>query len=166
MQKYLEDYVEHFNLTSRLRLSTIVIGVHRDDEHDRWVVDVEGSGPEYFDKIIIASGINSRPHVPKLEGLEQFEGEVLHSRAFKKYVFTCLNIMIFSHLHVFRPELFKGKKVVVVGMGNTGADTAAALCGHADKVWVSHNHGALVVRIPTFAIHSDNIDQTHRCHAW
>ena len=89
MQKYLEDYVEHFNLTSRLRLSTIVTGVHRDDEHDRWIVDVEGSGPEYFDKVIIASGINSRPHVPKLEGLEQFEGEVLHSRAFKRYVFTC-----------------------------------------------------------------------------
>lgn len=89
VQKYLEDYVEHFNLTSRLRLSTIVTGVHRDDEHDRWIVDVEGSGPEYFDKVIIASGINSRPHVPKLEGLEQFEGEVLHSRAFKRYVFTC-----------------------------------------------------------------------------
>ncbi|UPK97593.1 hypothetical protein LCI18_008528 [Fusarium solani-melongenae] len=127
VQKYLEDYVEHFSLTSRLRLSTIVNGVHRDDEQDRWIVNVEGSGPEYFDKVIIASGINSRPHVPKLEGLEQFEGEVLHSRAFK------------------RPELFKGKKVVVVGMGNTGADTAAALCGHADKVWVSHNHGALVM---------------------
>ncbi|KAM5366863.1 hypothetical protein ACJZ2D_010315 [Fusarium nematophilum] len=127
VQKYLEAYVEQFDLASRLRLSTVVNGVRRDDKEDRWVVDVEGSGPQYFDKIVMASGINSRPHVPTLEGLEGFEGEVLHSRAFK------------------RPELFKGKNVVVVGMGNTGADTAAALVGHADKIWVSHKHGALVM---------------------
>lgn len=44
-----------------------------------------------------------------------------------------------------RPELFKGKRVVVVGLGNTGADTAAALCGHAEKVYASHKHGAIVV---------------------
>lgn len=74
--------------------------------------------------------------------------------------------MNLTHSLVFRPELFKGKKVVVVGMGNTGADTAAALCGHADKVWVSHNHGALVVRFPTSPVHGDNVDQTRRCHAW
>ncbi|KAK7416725.1 hypothetical protein QQX98_005051 [Neonectria punicea] len=127
VQRYLESYVEHFNLTDKLRLGTTVNIVKRDDKEDRWVVDVEGSGPEYFDKVVVATGINSRPHLPELDGVEQFEGEILHSRAFK------------------RPELFKGKKVVVVGMGNTGADTAAALCGVADKVYISHNHGALVM---------------------
>jgi thioredoxin reductase len=45
------------------------------------------------------------------------------------------------------PELFKGKKVIVVGMGNTGADTAAALVGIADRVSISHNHGAIVVSL-------------------
>lgn len=127
VQQYLESYVSHFNLTNWLRLGTTINIVKRDDKEDRWVVDVEGSGPEYFDKVVVATGINSRPHLPTLEGVEQFEGEILHSRAFK------------------RPELFKGKKVVVVGMGNTGADTAAALCGVADKVYISHNHGALVL---------------------
>lgn len=44
-----------------------------------------------------------------------------------------------------RPELYKGKKVLVVGLGNTGADTAAALRGHANKISVSRRHGAYVV---------------------
>ncbi|KAF5022589.1 hypothetical protein F66182_5360 [Fusarium sp. NRRL 66182] len=126
VQDYIESYVDHFNLRPKLRLSTVVSGVRRDDD-GRWAVDIQGSGPEYFDKVIMASGINSSPHIPKLVGLDQFDGQVLHSRAFKK------------------PELFKGNKVVVVGMGNTGADTASALCGHADKVWLSHNHGAIVM---------------------
>lgn len=75
-------------------------------------------------------------------------------------------MMSFAYRLDHRPELFKGKRVVVVGMGNTGADTVAAVCGHADKVWVSHKHGALVVRIPISPIHGDNIDPTRRCHAW
>lgn len=87
VQQYLESYVSHFNLTNRLRLSTTINIVKRDDKEDRWVVDVEGSGPEYFDKVVVATGINSRPHLPTLEGVEQFEGDVLHSRAFKRYDF-------------------------------------------------------------------------------
>jgi cation diffusion facilitator CzcD-associated flavoprotein CzcO len=47
--------------------------------------------------------------------------------------------------HGDRPELYKGKRVLVVGVSNTGADAAAALCGHAEKVWISHSHGVIVV---------------------
>ncbi|KAF4961788.1 hypothetical protein FSARC_10084 [Fusarium sarcochroum] len=127
VQEYVESYVDHFNIRSKLRLSTTVSKVRRDDESDRWAVDVQGSGPEYFDKVIVATGINIRPVIPKIEGLDQFEGEVLHSQAFK------------------RPELFEGKRVLVVGLSNTGADTCATLCGKADKVWLSHRHGAIVL---------------------
>ncbi len=46
---------------------------------------------------------------------------------------------------VCRPENFKGK-VLVVGLGNTGADTAVALVGHANKIYLSHRHGTTIVR--------------------
>ncbi|RKL20363.1 hypothetical protein BFJ68_g3069 [Fusarium oxysporum] len=127
VEEYIESYVDHFNFRDKLRLGVSVEKVRRDDERNRWVVDIQGSEPEYFDKVIMATGGNNRPHIPKVEGMEQFEGEVLHSRAFK------------------RPELFKGKRVVVVGVSNTGADTAAALCGHAEKVWLSRSHGVIVI---------------------
>ncbi|KAF4439181.1 flavin depend monooxygenase that catalyses the oxidation of rubrofusarin to 9-hydroxyrubrofusarin [Fusarium austroafricanum] len=127
VEEYLESYVDHFNFRSKLRLGVTVSKVRRDDESKRWVVDLQGSGPEYFDKVIVATGINNRPHIPELEGIDQFKGQILHSRSFKK------------------PEPFKGKRVVVVGISNTGADTAAALCDHAEKVWISRSHGTLVV---------------------
>ncbi|SCV61125.1 flavin depend monooxygenase that catalyses the oxidation of rubrofusarin to 9-hydroxyrubrofusarin [Fusarium fujikuroi] len=127
VQEYIESYVDHFNFRGKLRLGVSVEKVRRDDADNRWVVDIKGSEPEYFDKVIMATGGNNRPHIPKVEGMEQFEGDVLHSRAFK------------------RPELYKGKRVIVVGVSNTGADTAAALCGHAEKIWLSRSHGVIVI---------------------
>jgi dimethylaniline monooxygenase (N-oxide forming) len=84
VQRYLEAYVEHFDLGHRLRLGTSVTGVRRDNANDRWIVEVEGHGPRYFDKVVMAGGINSQPHIPQIEGIENFRGEVLHSRAFKE----------------------------------------------------------------------------------
>lgn len=46
-----------------------------------------------------------------------------------------------------RPELYKGKKVVVVGLCNSGADTATTLQGHASKVYLSYRHGANIVSL-------------------
>ncbi|EJD51714.1 FAD/NAD(P)-binding domain-containing protein [Auricularia subglabra TFB-10046 SS5] len=127
VRRYLEDYVQHFGLGPHLRLDTAVTKVRRDDQQDRWVLYIENSAAEFFDKVIIATGINSLPHVPQLRGVDLFTGPCIHSQAFK------------------RPEEFKDRKVLVVGLGNTGADTAVALVGHAHKVYLSHNHGAIVV---------------------
>ncbi|KAK2770642.1 dimethylaniline monooxygenase 2 [Colletotrichum kahawae] len=43
------------------------------------------------------------------------------------------------------PENFKGKRVLVVGFGNSGADTAVSLIGHAKKIYLSHREGAYVI---------------------
>jgi dimethylaniline monooxygenase (N-oxide forming) len=37
-------------------------------------------------------------------------------------------------------------KVVVVGLSNTGADTATELVGHAKKIYVSHRAGHKLVK--------------------
>ena len=44
-----------------------------------------------------------------------------------------------------RPEAFKDSKVMVVGLGNTAADVATVLVGHAEKVYLSHRQGSIVV---------------------
>jgi dimethylaniline monooxygenase (N-oxide forming) len=43
-------------------------------------------------------------------------------------------------------EEFKGMKVLLVGLSNTGADTAAELVGHAKKIYVSHRTGHKLVK--------------------
>ncbi|KAH8893690.1 FAD/NAD(P)-binding domain-containing protein [Thozetella sp. PMI_491] len=127
VQNYLENYADHFGLAPHFRLGAVVTHVSYENDNSRWRLDIEGSKPLFFDKVVLATGINHIPNIPKLRGGEVFAGQCLHSRAFK------------------RPEAFKGKKVLIVGLGNTGADTAAALQGHAEDVYIAHSHGAYVM---------------------
>ncbi|CEJ88489.1 hypothetical protein VHEMI04733 [[Torrubiella] hemipterigena] len=122
----MEDYADHFNLRPRLRLNTTVTKVRRDEKANKWILDIEGSDPQIFDRVVMATGIQGTPHIPKIPGMELFAGNNVHSRAFKD------------------PAAFKGKRVVVVGLANTGADTIDALCPHAKEVYISHGHGSIV----------------------
>lgn len=85
MQRYLEDYVRHFGLTERLRLGAAVTRVRRVEDDGRWEIWVEGKAePLRFDKVVIASGPQTSPFIPNLAGSELFEGESIHSRAYKR----------------------------------------------------------------------------------
>ena len=44
-----------------------------------------------------------------------------------------------------RPELYKGKRVLLVGLGNTSGDLADNLVGVASSVHIAHSHGAYIV---------------------
>ncbi|KAJ0305665.1 hypothetical protein Brms1b_010778 [Colletotrichum noveboracense] len=72
-------------------------------------------------------GMNQTPNYPEIKGIQSFPGRQVHSKSFK------------------RPEEFKGKRVLVVGFGNSGADTAVSLIGHAKKIYISHREGAYVI---------------------
>lgn len=85
MQRYLEDYVEHFDLSRRLRLGTAVKRVHRSQDDGPWEVWVEGaSEPLLFDKVVVASGAQVQALVPELAGADVFEGESIHCSAYKQ----------------------------------------------------------------------------------
>jgi dimethylaniline monooxygenase (N-oxide forming) len=87
-----------------------------------------GGSDEYFDKVVIAiGGMIGLPYIPLIEGLDKFEGTSIHARAFK------------------RPKDFANKRVMVIGFGNSAADTATQLVGVADKVYLAHRHGARVL---------------------
>ncbi|KAK1764305.1 monooxygenase aurF [Phialemonium atrogriseum] len=127
VDKYLESYADHFGLRPKIRLNTDVTRVTRDDAREKWVVDIDGSASELFDKVVIATGVNQKPHIPVFKGFELFTGDKVHSRAYK------------------RPKVFKGKNVLVIGLGNSGADTAVSLVGHAKNIYLSHREGAYIL---------------------
>ncbi|SPO07500.1 related to flavin depend monooxygenase that catalyses the oxidation of rubrofusarin to 9-hydroxyrubrofusarin [Cephalotrichum gorgonifer] len=140
VEKYLEDYTDHFQLRPLLRLSTRVKNVSPPGEAGKWAVTLEGTGEvEYFDKVVIATGINQVPVVPDIPGIEQFAGRCLHSRSYKS------------------PEPFKGRKVLIVGFGSTGADTATTLVGYADKIYVSHRNGVMIVPRKSKGVATDHV---------
>ncbi|HYH45815.1 MAG TPA: NAD(P)/FAD-dependent oxidoreductase [Thermoanaerobaculia bacterium] len=120
---YLEDYAERFRLD--VRLGTAATAVRRRDD-GLWQTDAP---PLRFVSrhLVLATGANARPHLPDLPGRKGFRGRLLHSSQFRRGVD------------------FRGQRVLVAGLGNSGADLAAEL----------HRAGAtvaLAVRGPVHAL--------------
>lgn len=96
IERYLESYVDHFGLHSKLRLETRVTKISRNENERNWnlqIEDSEGQRIESFDRVVVATGINQIPNIPAVEGIDIFEGETLHSRAFKRFVrFTAIDV--------------------------------------------------------------------------
>lgn len=69
--------------------------------------------------VVIATGTNRIPNVPTWEGQDRFEGTIIHSRNYKN------------------PQPFFNQKVLVIGMGNTGAEVALDLANHGVDTYIS-----------------------------
>jgi dimethylaniline monooxygenase (N-oxide forming) len=94
--------------------------------------DGKGGVPQCleFDRVIVANGQLNIPKMPKYKGAEKFTGDIMHSRQFKN------------------ATKYKGKRVLMVGMGASGADVQSFLVkAGAKKVYISHRGQFLVVRI-------------------
>jgi putative flavoprotein involved in K+ transport len=102
--EYLEEYARHHQI--ELRLSTPVERVDRED--GAWKLATP-SGPILARAIVIAAGYNHTPHLPQWPGSGTFAGELIHSAEYKN------------------AERFRGKHVLVVGTGNSGAEIAVDL---------------------------------------
>ncbi|KAH8180200.1 flavin-binding monooxygenase-like domain-containing protein [Sarocladium implicatum] len=84
---------------------------------------------EWFDAVVVANGHYAVPYIPAIEGLEEFEktrpGSVLHSKDFRGR------------------DLFKGRRIVVVGASVSAADIAFDLTKTAQApvhaVMIGHN---------------------------
>lgn len=82
----MESYADHFQLRQHLRLGTAVKRVWRDDAAAKWRLELDAAAPEYFDKVVIATGPHQLPLMPVFADEQLFTGRLLHSRAFKRYV--------------------------------------------------------------------------------
>ncbi|KAH8821299.1 hypothetical protein F5884DRAFT_816850 [Xylogone sp. PMI_703] len=80
VQKYLEAYCDKFDLTSRLRLSTRVSKVLRNEDGQRWDVYVDGSNEIVScDKLLVATGLTSKPNWPDIPR-DEYTGPVMHTK--------------------------------------------------------------------------------------
>ncbi len=120
---YLESYACHFDLN----VETGVEVLAAEYEEGEW--RMETSRGEYRAKaLIVATGIWSTPFVPPLKNEEAFEGKIVLARDYRN------------------PEPFAGKRVLVVGLGNSAADIAVELAeSGAEDVGISIRDGAYFV---------------------
>lgn len=82
------------------------------------------------DAVVVCTGFNREPYLPEIAGAADFIGGLSHVASYKN------------------PKAFEERKVLVVGMGNSGAEIALDLCEHGVRV-------ALSVRGPVNVIPRD-----------
>ncbi|NWI48194.1 FMO1 monooxygenase, partial [Picathartes gymnocephalus] len=130
--EYLRRYAEHFGLREHIKFGTTVVSIRKHPEFattGQWNVVTEAGGKQtsdVFDAVMVCSGNFSEPSLPLhcFPGIERFRGQHFHSRQYK------------------HPDVFQGKRVLVVGMGNSGVDIAVEASRVAAKVTISTTRGA------------------------
>ena len=129
LQSYFHDYTEHFGLRHLIRFETTVLRVDPLDNDDantrpRWRVQYEqtgSTGAEVYDGVILANGTLATPVVPDLPG--KFAGQILHTRDYRD------------------ASVLTGRRVLIVGAGNSGCDIAVDAVHAARTVDMSVRRG-------------------------
>lgn len=121
---YLGRYCEAFDLARHIRFGTAAQSVERDGAG--WRV-VTADGEERFDAVAVCSGLHQSPHRPQFDGEETFSGEILHGAEYR------------------RPAQAAGKRVLIVGAGESGADVVAEVAAHATETVLSLRRGVSVL---------------------
>ncbi|MFJ9393124.1 flavin-containing monooxygenase [Nocardioides sp. NPDC101246] len=123
VQSYLEMYVEKYELTPMIKLSTEVRSAQPagGGGWDIVLAGVDGETTEHHDHLIVASGVFSEPFTPAYDGVEDLEA-------------AGGRILAASELHDL--ETVKGKDVVVVGYGKSACDVAVEIAKEAASTTV------------------------------
>ncbi|XP_044960746.1 probable indole-3-pyruvate monooxygenase YUCCA10 [Hordeum vulgare subsp. vulgare] len=113
--KYLDDYVEHFNIQPKY-LTSVESSTYDNDEKC-WSIVIHDMAKSTIVKftakfLVVASGENSAENIPMIPGLQSFPGDVMHSSSYKS------------------GKSYSGMNVLVVGSGNSGMEIAYDLATH------------------------------------
>ncbi|MER6832606.1 NAD(P)/FAD-dependent oxidoreductase [Streptomyces cellulosae] len=144
--RYLEKYAEHHRL--EIVTGVEVSRIERTEDGAGWMLRATGGRELTGAAVVVATGFNHTPRVPDWPGRDTYAGELLHASQYRN------------------PKPFAGRDVLVVGVGNTGAEIAVDLVeGGASRVrlavrtpphivrrstagWPAQYSGILVRRLP------------------
>lgn len=121
---YLEAYAGHFGVTDRIRFGHEVLRAEPDRDGS-WRLQLADGSERRYRALVVANGHLSVPRLPEFPG--RFDGLQLHSHCYRT------------------PAPFEGKRVLVVGIGNSAVDIAVDVCRGAEAVVLSTRRGAWVL---------------------
>jgi cation diffusion facilitator CzcD-associated flavoprotein CzcO len=121
------DYLHRYAETFRLPIETSADVATIERVGDDWDVRLYSGATFKARTLVVATGIVANPHVPDIPGRESFTGRVIHSVAYR------------------RPEGMSGRRVLVVGAGNSAGEISVELARHGAEVSLAVQSGASIV---------------------
>ncbi|WP_299082872.1 NAD(P)-binding domain-containing protein [uncultured Paraglaciecola sp.] len=130
--QYFQDYAHEFELKRYFSFGCKVTAMTPLD-NGQWQLSWTKDGQSHsktFAGVLLANGNLHKPNIPTIPG--DFSGELLHSNQYK------------------HPQIFKNKRVLIVGCGNSACDIAIDAVHHAQSVDISVRRGYYF--LPKFAL--------------
>lgn len=116
---YLRDYARHFDLYESIAFNTSIVRATPLDAG--WEVELSNGETRRYAGLVVANGHHWDPLRPTIPG--EFTGEQLHTHDYKT------------------PEVLAGKRVLVIGAGNSGCDLAVEAAQFAESACISLRRG-------------------------
>ncbi|MFK4445989.1 indole-3-pyruvate monooxygenase [Caballeronia udeis] len=127
--EYLERYARHFELVPHFNEEVRTVRPH----DSGWITTTPAS-VYHSRRVVVATGYNAVPYLPRWRGQERFDGPMLHSSEYRN------------------GESFRGQSVLVVGFGNSGGEIAIDLHEHGARVAIAVRGPVNVVPREIFGI--------------
>jgi thioredoxin reductase len=130
MAAYFDEYVDHFGLREKIRFRTEVLSVEPvDGEWDVTVEGPDGRETNRYRAVLVANGHHWDPRWPEpaFPGSDAFSGEQIHAH------------------HYREADVLRGKRVLVLGIGNSATDIAVESSRIGDATFIAMRRGAYVL---------------------
>jgi amino acid transporter len=146
VRDYVVGFAEAEGLTDLVAFDTSVTSAV--PVEGGWDVTLSTGETRRYAGVVAAPGVNWHPNVPTYEGAELFRGEIRHSVTYRD------------------AAEFAGKRVLVVGAGNSGVDIACDAARTADAAFLSVRRGYRFIPkhiggVPTDALLAGKLPPPH-----
>ena len=118
---YIQSFAKAYGLRSQVQFDTKVKGTKFED--GAWTVCTNHGERNGYRWLVAANGVTWFPKKPTLPDQDQFQGTIMHS------------------IDYHNGDQLRGKRVLVVGAGNSGVDIACDAANYGDSACISLRRG-------------------------
>ena len=143
IRDYIQKFADKYDLKRKV---TFGVGVESAKPLDdgRWKVSLSNRESHIYEGLINATGVTWHANRPHIQGEESFRGKIMHSVEYRT------------------ASEFDGKRVLIVGAGNSGVDIASDAATHSEQAFLSVRRGyrfipKYIFGVPTDALISGKI---------